>query len=530
MITLTLNKRSVSVQPGKTILDAANQIGIEIPTLCHLERFEPYTSCMVCVVYDEKLEKLVPACSAPATEGMRIETDNELVHTFRKDTLDLLLSEHVGNCEAPCTRSCPAYMNIPLMIKQIREKDFASSLRTVKKNIALPAVLGRICPAPCERGCNRKYHDDSLSICLLKRFVADTDLETAEPFIPDILPLSGKKIAVIGAGPAGLAAAYYLAQSGHSCHIFDQNELPGGLLRYGIPDDKLDKKVLDREIGVIAATGDISWHMESTFGRDFSMAELRKDYQAIILTIGAVTEEAPGLHDLETTKRGITVDRKTFESSIPGVFAGGNAISEGRMAIRSLGHGRFIADSVDQYLNGQPVAGYRRRFNSVIGRLNPDEAGQLMQLAEAISRVEMPGETTTGFADQQAVNESTRCFRCDCRKPDSCKLRVYSDQYNVEQQRFRTGDRGPVKLITDHPEIIFETGKCIKCGLCVRVCEAHEEIPGLAFARRGYRAGVEVPFSDSLDIGLGSVAAECVQVCPTGALAFRLHTEDEKND
>ncbi len=268
MISLILNKKPVTAEAGDTLLEVSQKYGFEIPTMCHLKGLTSFTSCMVCVVEDEKQNRLVPACSTPVSDGMVINTQNEMVVKARKDTLDLLLSEHVGNCEAPCLRSCPAYMNIPLMIEQIRDQKFEEAIRTVKKDIALPAVLGRICPAPCERGCNRKYYDTTLSICLLKRFVADVDLESEKPYQPECKPDSGKKVAIIGAGPAGLSAAYYLAQEGHQAHIFDQNKEAGGLLRYGIPDEKLDKQVLDREIDQIKALSQIHFHMSKKLGQD----------------------------------------------------------------------------------------------------------------------------------------------------------------------------------------------------------------------------------------------------------------------
>lgn len=227
MINLTIDNQLVSVQDGGTILDAAQKKGVVIPTLCYCNGFRPTTSCMICVVHDLKTDRLVPACSMPAEEGMHIETNNQRVRESRRITLELLLSEHIGDCEAPCQRACPANMNIPLMIRQIKEENFKEAIITIKKNIALPAVLGRICPAPCEKGCNRKYHDNPVSICHLKRFVADVDLAEESSYLPCLQPNSGRKVAIIGAGPAGLSAAYYLAQFGHNCCIFDRNSKLG---------------------------------------------------------------------------------------------------------------------------------------------------------------------------------------------------------------------------------------------------------------------------------------------------------------
>ncbi|MBC8180376.1 (2Fe-2S)-binding protein, partial [candidate division KSB1 bacterium] len=178
MVTVTINKNKITIPENSTLLDAAKKLGILIPTMCYKDGYENFTSCMLCFVNEIRTNLLLPACSTLAQEGMEIETDNAKVEEYRKTALELLLSDHIGDCEAPCTRTCPAHMNIPLMIRQIRTEQFEEALITVKKDIALPAVLGRICPAPCEKGCNRSKHDSPVSICLLKRFVADVDLKS----------------------------------------------------------------------------------------------------------------------------------------------------------------------------------------------------------------------------------------------------------------------------------------------------------------------------------------------------------------
>ena len=170
----------------------------------------------------------------------------------RKTALELLLSEHVGDCEAPCQIACPAHMNIPKMNRLIAAGKFDESLEVVKRDIALPAVLGRICPAPCEGACHRKTVDEPVSICLLKRFVGDEGNLTR--IIPEIKK-TGKKVVVIGAGPAGLAAAYYLQLKGIQVTLLDKNEKAGGLLRTKSMMKFLPKDVLDKEIELILNTG-----------------------------------------------------------------------------------------------------------------------------------------------------------------------------------------------------------------------------------------------------------------------------------
>ena len=219
-------------------------MGIEIPTLCYSRQCEPSTSCLVCLVKLLPSGRMVPACATPVAEGMQVESETDEIHAVRRSTLELLLSDHLGDCVAPCSFGCPAQMNIPQMLRQIAAGQLREALITVKADIALPAVLGRICPAPCEKVCRRGNLDGAIAICELKRIVADVDLASAEPYLPPCRPASGKRVAIVGGGPAGLAAAYYLAQGGHACTIFDDTDTLGGMFGREIPAEKLPREVL----------------------------------------------------------------------------------------------------------------------------------------------------------------------------------------------------------------------------------------------------------------------------------------------
>jgi ferredoxin len=520
MINLTINGRDVSVDEGATILDAAEKLGIHIPTLCHIKGCTPNTTCMICAVHELNSDKLLTSCAMPAADGMRIETDNDKVRESRKDTLDLLLSEHVGDCEAPCTRICPAGMNIPLMIRQIKENDPGAAIITIKKDIALPAVLGRICPAPCEKGCNRKNHDSPVSICALKRFAADTDLAGSSPYSPESKPPSGKRVAVVGAGPAGLSAAYYTALAGHECTVFDSGDDPGGQLRHAIPEDTLPKSVLDAEIEQILAPG-VKLKANQTLGRDFTLEALRNEYDAVVLAFGKTDLSAIDESGIECTSRGITVNRNTFETSVPGVFAGGNAVIDGKMAIRSAAHGKFIAHALDQYVSGREMTGTPKRFNSALGKIRDGEMEEYLKEADGHERIEPEGGFTSGFSDGEAVSESARCLHCDCRKPDTCRLREYADEYGADQKRYKFGDRKPFEKIVQHDLIVFEQGKCIKCNICVEITKKAGERYGFTFAGRGFDVRLIVPFGKTLNDGLRKTARECAESCPTSAISLK---------
>ena len=514
MPTLTIDSREVTVAEGATLLDAARKLGIEIPTLCFLDGREPLTSCFVCVVKLRGKDNLVPACATVALEGMAVESDTDEVHEARRTALELLLSDHLGDCVGPCHNLCPAEMNIPRMIRQIARGEIREACATVKADIPLPAVLGRICPAPCEKGCRRAAHDAAVSICLLKRYVGDAALAVDEPWLPECAAPSGKRVAVIGAGPAGLSAAFYLLQLGHAVTVFDDHQKPGGMLQYGVPEEELPRAVVDGEAAAIEQLG-AELRLNARVGEAVSFEDVRGEFDAVLVACGELGEgERFGL---EAGKQGIAVDRATFATSVEGVFAAGSAVRPQRMAVRAVADGKAAAWSIGQFLRGEPVVGPPRLYTTRIGRLRDGEIGAFMESASDTARVTPPGD---GFTDDEARAEAARCLHCDCRKPVSCKLRRYADAYGASPSRFKS-DRRVFGQKADHPDVVYESGKCIACGLCVQIAAASGEALGLTFIGRGFTVRVGVPFDDSLADALVRTARECAAACPTGALALR---------
>lgn len=518
MLKITIDGREVQVEAGTTILDAAEKLGIFIPTMCHLRGHEATTSCMVCVVKVAGANGLVPACGTLVRDGMQVESESEQVFDARKAALELLLSDHVGDCMGPCQMGCPAHMNIPRMIRQIAAGQLRDAIETVKRDIPLPASLGRICPAPCEKVCRRKQHDEAVSICLLKRYVADVDLRSGQPYSPTPAPKNGKRVAIIGAGPAGLAAAYYLQLDGFDCTIFDEHDEPGGMLRYAVTERSMPRDVLNREIEQIARLG-VTFRLRTRVGVAILLDEVRQQFDAVLLATGELKAGDADALGIDASSDGVKVDPRTGTTGIPGVFAGGDIVRNRRLAVRAVADGKEVAESIRQYLAGEPVVGPVRFFNSRMGKLEEGDMELFLRGANSQPRAQL-SRPVEGFTGDEARTESLRCLHCDCRKGDSCLLRRHAQTYDAKQTRYKA-DRKPFGQNTQHPDVIYEPGKCIDCGICIQIASAHQEKLGLAFVGRGFDVRVAVPFGESLAEGLRIAAAECVKACPTGALAFK---------
>lgn len=234
MLNLTINGKNIQVEEGTTILQAAKDNGIYIPTLCYDEAVKVYGACGLCVVEAEGIPKLLRSCSAKCTDGMVINTESDRVVQSRKIAMELLMSAHDGDCVAPCQLNCPARTDCQGYVGLIANGEYESALKLVKNKVSLPASIGRVCPHPCESACRRKNVEEPINIAQLKAFAADLDLN-GDKYVPEKAEATGKKIAVIGGGPAGLTAAYQLAIKGHDVTIYDMMEKMGGMLRYGIP-------------------------------------------------------------------------------------------------------------------------------------------------------------------------------------------------------------------------------------------------------------------------------------------------------
>ncbi len=347
---VTINNKKTSVTVGETILQAATRIGIDIPNMCYKKEIGHINSCMICIVKDVATGEFIPACSTKISDGLVIETDTEELRVMRREGLEFLLSEHIGDCESPCTLACPAGLNIPLLTRQIKKGLIQDAVITIRKQMEFPAVLCINCDAPCERVCRRSKIDQAVSIRFLVLYIASIDI----------------------------------------------NE-----------------------------------------------------------------QEVPVSKCLRTKEK---------------------------------------------------------HFYSHFGKLLPGDREVFLQEASKNERIE-PSEGT--FNAEEAKKESTRCLHCDCRKLEQCKLRDYATEYDAKQVAFKGMVRGEFDKCDQHNSVIFEKGKCIKCGICVAVTKKYSDVAGLEFCRRGYDVKVAVPFGDPLSVGLKDAVTECVESCPTGALAWK---------
>lgn len=326
---------------GQTILQIAAQNGIEIPNLCENGQLKHYAGCGLCVVEAEGCPKLLRACSTIPKDGQVIMTDSPRAAQSRKITMELLMSDHVGDCKGPCMLNCPAGTECQAYVKQIALGNDREAVRIIKEKIPMPSSIGRVCPHPCETACRRKYVEQPISIAYLKYFAADR-VRAAGGYQPEVKPATGKKVGVIGGGPGGLAAAYYLACKGHDVTVVDAMPKMGGMLRYGIPEYRLPKAIVDEEIEEIAAVG-VKLQNNVRIGKDISFDDFREQYDATIVAIGAWKStgvRCPG-EELEGVLGGIDFLRGVAMGQAPkigkrvAIVGGGNtAMDACRTAVR----------------------------------------------------------------------------------------------------------------------------------------------------------------------------------------------------
>jgi len=404
-LNIIINGNIVKGIPGETILELSKRNGIFIPTLCNDDRLEPFTSCYVCVVEVEGMRGHQPSCSTRLTEGMKIVTDSDGIWKSRKMALELMLSNHYADCLGPCRQTCPAGVDVQGYISLIEKGLYRDAVALIKETNPLPAICGRVCVRPCENECRRNLLDEGapVGIDYLKRFASDYDLASPDKYVPKVKPSTGKKVAVIGAGPGGLSVGHFLQIEGHQVDIYEAALKPGGWLRYGIPEYRLPNDILDKEVENITDLG-VKIFYDQRLGDSLSYKDLKLEYDAMVLTIGSQKGTGVGCEgdDAGNVFSGIdflknmemTGQRYDFRGKTIAVVGGGNtAMDCCRTSIRCQADKVYVIyRRTEKEMPANPIEiheskleGVEYMFLTLPKKINKNENGEV----ESITCIEM---------------------------------------------------------------------------------------------------------------------------------------------
>jgi len=360
MVKLKIDNTEYEVPEELTILDVAIGAGFNIPTLCHNNKLPHYSSCMVCMVKDNRTGNFLPSCSALVQDGMDIDISGEVVISLRRKAIELLLSEHRAECDAPCKIVCPAGYNIPLMNRLLSAKEFEAAIQLSVIQLQSSEIKCTNCPGYCENACRRKKVDIPVSIRNMQLFISQ---------------------------------------------------------------------------------------------------QIKQDKTTLKITVNQ--------HNISFPEN-----------------------------------------------EGKSEKSYKR-FTSHIGKLEATELKEwLKECGNEVKRVREISDLGS------ASNESESCMHCDCRAANNCKLRDLADEFSIKDPRDKLINSPIVKKINKNTGLIFENAKCIKCGLCVRLCEDSKDEPALCFINRGFVSIISEPLTEDFNRILMKKSQDVIEICPTGALSM----------
>ena len=404
-IKLKINGKEVEADPGETILEVVRKNDLDdIPTICHSPELEPDPSCFVCVVELKGKNNLVPSCSTVAADGMEIETRNERVTAARKMALELLLSNHYADCVSPCRENCPAEVDVQGYIALSAMGEYKRAVDLIRETNPLPSVCGRVCVRKCELACRRGDIDEPVAINNIKRFL--TDIPGIYDKDPEREPSTGKSVGIVGSGPAGLTAAWFLGRKGHKPVIYESQPRSGGMVRYGIPEYRLPDSVLDAEVDYILRAGaEIKYNTK--IGEDITLDEMIKTHDSVFIGAGAQVGKpmrVEGEDDTEGVIRGAEFLRDKADNPDP---------LEGTVVVVGGGNTAMDVARTSWRLGAEKVIILYRRTRA---EMPADDLEIHDCLEEGIELMELA--SPVGIVKEDGKISALRCIRMKLGEPD----------------------------------------------------------------------------------------------------------------
>jgi len=504
MIEIVIDGKYRIVEEGLTLLEAAKVCGVEIPSLCGMNKSNEKVPCDLCVVEVES-GGTKRACELEVYRGLNVVTQSEQLSEHRRKALNRIMTDHYADCEAPCKTACPAGVDIQSYLYHIAQNDHQKAIEVIKRTLPMPLSIGRVCPAFCESECRRSLVDEPIAIRQLKRHAADADLSAHEAYVPEKKPSKGLNIAVVGSGPGGLTAGYYLSNEGYDVTVFESMPKAGGWLRYGIPEYRLPKDILDKEIELMCRNG-MQVHTNQKLGVDFTLSQLSEEYDAVCLAVGA--SQAVEMHytgsDLEGCYLGVDYlkDYVTEQNYVTGhkvaVIGGGNtAIDCARTARRAGADTTLI---------------YRRTRDEM-----PAEDYEIVEAEHEGVKFHFLTNPAENLADETGRVNAIRLERMALGEPDASGRRSPKPTGEFFTEEFDT----VIAAVSQKPDLSFLEGEDLSIPLTRwNTSDADEKTmhtgTGNIFSIGDFRRG---PATAVEAVGDGRVAAKAIDLFLNGDMA-----------
>jgi predicted molibdopterin-dependent oxidoreductase YjgC len=414
---------------------------------------------MVCAV-GNSAGNFIPSCSTLVSDGMKIDASSQRVRNFRRHSLELMLSEHRGECVAPCQLSCPLHLDISAFLSAVASKNLTDAINIIYTALPLPEITCRLCRKNCEKVCRRKHYDTNLNIASVIESIV---LEVTHPLEAQknglSIRIAGDNLTILAAADilCGKCSKITVAILDPFCSTVekkDLSEITSRLKNKGVTFTSLEEsKQIDADATILCGNA----------------CEFKSNFDNVIMA------------------RNLKPDDSDF-----------SAITAGAEVARQL-------------LENKPefkVRNAHKLYNHHSGNPDSNEWNQILA-----------GIITEQCSDLNVI-ESSRCLHCECKAKDECKLRMYATQYEAVQSKFKAVERQKIsKEIAGN--IVYESNKCIRCGICVKIGEKSGKSVVPVFTGKGLEIKMAPPIGHSLVETLEIIGHECVRSCPTGALSFK---------